>query len=145
MTAFAKLNRKLFIETLMCLMTASQVYGQVKSDSILVSRLDLIKQIELNDKNKAELNHSNKVISVADSVVLASRRYIASLDTVIALKDETISLLTLAKDVAIDNRNQLKKQLKDQKRKTLIKSVGWGVGGVGLGVILGVTAVILAK
>jgi hypothetical protein len=126
-------------------MTASQVYGQVKSDSILVSRIDLIKQIELNDRNKAELNHSNKVISVADSVVMASRRYIASLDTVIALKDETISLLTLAKDIAIDNRNELKKQLKLQKRKTLIKSVGWGVGGVGLGVILGVTAVILAK
>jgi hypothetical protein len=126
-------------------MTASQVYGQLKSDSILVSRLDLIKQIELNDRNKAELDHSNKVISVADSVVLASRRYIASLDTVIALKDETISLLTLAKDIAIDNRNELRKQLKLQKRKTLIKSVGWGVGGVGLGVILGVTAVILAK
>jgi hypothetical protein len=129
----------------MLVMTASQVYGQVKSDSILVSRLYLIKQIELNDRNKAELTHSNKVISVADSVVMASRRYIASLDTVIALKDETISLLTLAKDVAIDNRNELNKQLKDQKRKTLIKSVGWGVGGVGLGVILGVTAVILAK
>ncbi len=127
------------------MMTASQLFGQVKSDSILVSRLDLIKQIELNDRNKAELNHSNKVISVADSVVMASRRYIASLDTVIALKDETISLLTLAKDVAIDNRNELRKQLKLQKRKTLIKSVGWGVGGVGLGVILGVTAVILAK
>jgi hypothetical protein len=126
-------------------MTASQLFGQVKSDSILVSRIDLIIQIELNDRNKAELNHLNKVISVADSVVLASRRYIASLDTVIALKDETISLLTLAKDVAIDNRNELKKQLKLQKRKTLIKSVGWGVGGVGLGVILGVTAVILAK
>ena len=129
----------------MLVMIASQVFGQVKSDSILVSRLDLIKQIELNDKNKAELNHSNKVISVADSVVIASRRYIASLDTVIALKDETISLLTLAKDIAIDNRNELKKQLKLQKRKTLIKSLGWGVGGVGLGVILGVTAVILAK
>jgi hypothetical protein len=129
----------------MLVMTASQLFGQVKSDSILVSRLDLIKQIELNDRNKAELNHSNKVISVADSVVLASRRYIASLDTVIALKDETISLLTLAKDVAIDNRNELREQLKLQKRKTLIKSVGWGVGGVGLGVILGVTAVILAK
>ena len=129
----------------MLVMTASQLFGQVKSDSILVSRIDLIKQIELNDRNKAELNHSNKVISVADSVVLASRRYIASLDTVIALKDETISLLTLAKDIAIDNRNELRKQLKLQKRKTLIKSVGWGVGGVGLGVILGVTAVILAK
>ena len=129
----------------MLVMTASQVYGQVKSDSILVSRIDLIKQIELNDRNKAELDHSNKVISVADSVVLASQRYIASVDTVIALKDETISLLTLAKDVAIDNRNELKKQLKLQKRKTLIKSVGWGVGGVGLGVILGVTGVILAK
>ena len=129
----------------MLVMIASQVFGQVKSDSILVSRLDLIKQIELNDRNKAELDHSNKVISVADSVVLASRRYIASLDTVIALKDETISLLTLAKDIAIDNRNELKKQLKDQKRKTLIKSLGWGVGGLGLGVILGVTGVILAK
>lgn len=129
----------------MLVMIASQVFGQVKSDSILVSRLDLIKQIELNDRNKAELNHSNKVISVADSVVLASRKYIALFDTIFALKDETISLLTLAKDVAIDNRNELKKQLKDQKRKTLIKSVGWGVGGVGLGVILGVTAVILAK
>ena len=129
----------------MLVMIASQVYGQVKSDSILVSRIDLIKQIELNDRNKAELEQSNKLISVADSVVLASRRYIASLDTVIALKDETISLLTLAKDIAIDNRNELKKQLKLQKRKTLIKSVGWGVGGVGLGVILGVTAVILAK
>jgi hypothetical protein len=126
-------------------MTASQLFGQVKSDSILVSRIDLIKQIELNDRNKAELNHSNKVISVADSMFLVSGRYIASLDTVIALKDETISLLTLAKDIAIDNRNELNKQLKDQKRKTLIKSVGWGVGGVGLGVILGVTAVILAK
>jgi hypothetical protein len=126
-------------------MTASQVYGQVKSDSILVSRIDLIKQIELNDRNKAEIEHSNKVISVADSVVLASRKYIASLDTVIALKDETISLLTLAKDVAIDNRNELSEQLKLQKRKTLIKSVGWGVGGIGLGVILGVTGVILAK
>jgi hypothetical protein len=145
MTAFAKLNRKLFTVTLMLVMIASQLFGQVKSDSILVSRLDLIKQIELNDRNKAELNHSNKVISVADSVVLASRRYIASLDTVIALKDETISLLTLAKDIAIDNRNELKKQLKLQKRKTLIKSVGWGVAGAGLGVILGVTAVILAK
>jgi hypothetical protein len=126
-------------------MTALQLFGQVKSDSILVSRLDLIKQIELNDRNKAEIEHSNKVISVADSVVLASSRYIASLDTVIALKDETISLLTLAKDVAIDNRNELRKQLKLQKRKTLIKSVGWGVAGAGLGVILGVTAVILAK
>jgi hypothetical protein len=105
----------------------------------------LIKQIELNDRNKAEIEHSNKVISVADSVVMASRRYIASLDTVIALKDQTISLLTLAKDVAIDNRNELRKQLKLQKRKTLIKSVGWGVAGAGLGVILGVTAVILAK
>jgi hypothetical protein len=145
MTAFAKLNRKLFIATLMLVMTALQTFGQVKSDSILVSRVDLIKQIELNDRNKAELNHSNKVISVADSVVLASRRYIASLDTVIALKDETISLLTLAKDIAIDNRNELRKQLKLQKRKTLIKSVGWGVAGAGLGVILGVTAVILAK
>jgi hypothetical protein len=145
MTAYAKSSRKLFIATLMLVMTASQLFGQVKSDSILVSRIDLIKQIELNDRNKAELNHSNKVISVADSVVLASRRYIASLDTVIALKDETISLLTLAKDVAIDNRNELKKQLKLQKRKTLIKSVGWGVAGAGLGVILGVTAVILAK
>jgi hypothetical protein len=129
----------------MLVMTASQVYGQIKSDSILVSRIDLIKQIELNDRNKAELNHSNKVISVADSVVVASRRYIASLDTVIALKDETISLLTLAKDVAIDNRNELREQLKLQKRKTLIKSVGWGVAGAGLGVILGVTGVILAK
>ena len=129
----------------MLVMTASQLFGQVKSDSILVSRLDLIKQIELNDRNKAEIDHSNKVISVADSVVLASRRYISSLDTVIALKDETISLLTLAKDIAIDNRNELREQLKLQKRKTLIKSVGWGVGGVGLGVILGVTAVILAK
>ena len=129
----------------MLVMIASQLFGQVKSDSILVSRLDLIKQIELNDKRKAELDHSNKVISVADSVVLASRRYIASLDTVIALKDETISLLTLAKDIAIDNRNELKKQLKLQKRKTLLKSVGWGVAGAGLGVILGVTAVILAK
>jgi len=129
----------------MLVMIASQLFGQVKSDSILVSRIDLIKQIELNDRNKAELNHSNKVISVADSVVLVSRRYIASLDTVIALKDETISLLTLAKDVAIDNRNELREQLKLQKRKTLIKSVGWGVGGVGLGVILGVTGVILAK
>jgi hypothetical protein len=129
----------------MLVMTASQVFGQVKSDSILVSRIDLIRQIELNDRNKAELEHSNKVISVADSVVLASRKYIASLDTVIALKDETISLLTLAKDVAIDNRNELREQLKLQKRKTLIKSVGWGVAGAGLGVILGVTAVILAK
>jgi hypothetical protein len=129
----------------MLVMTASQLFGQVKSDSILVSRIDLIRQIELNDRNKAEIEHSNKVISVADSVVIASRKYIASLDTVIALKDETISLLTLAKDIAIDNRNELKKQLKLQKRKTLIKSVGWGVGGVGLGVILGVTAVILAK
>jgi hypothetical protein len=129
----------------MLVMTALQLFGQVKSDSILVSRLDLIKQIELNDRNKAEIEHSNKVISVADSVVLASSRYIASLDTVIALKDETISLLTLAKDVAIDNRNELRKQLKLQKRKTLIKSVGWGVAGAGLGVILGVTAVILAK
>jgi hypothetical protein len=129
----------------MLVMTASQLFGQVKSDSILVSRIDLIKQIELNDRNKAELDHSNKVISVADSVVLASRRYIASLDTVIALKDETISLLTLAKDVAIDNRNELREQLKLQKRKTLIKSVGWGVAGAGLGVILGVTGVILAK
>jgi hypothetical protein len=129
----------------MLVMTASLLYGQVKSDSILVSRIDLIKQIELNDRNKAELDYSNKVISVADSVVLASRRYIASLDTVIALKDETISLLTLAKDIAIDNRNELREQLKLQKRKTLIKSVGWGVGGVGLGVILGVTGVILAK
>jgi hypothetical protein len=107
--------------------------------------LDLIKQIELNDTNKAELDYCVDAISVADSVVLASRKYIASLDTVIALKDETIGLLTLAKDVAIDNRNELRKQLKLQKRKTLIKSVGWGVGGVGLGVILGVTAVILAK
>jgi hypothetical protein len=145
MTAYEKSSRKLFIVTLMLVMTASQLFGQVKSDSILVSRLDLIKQIELNDRNKAEIEHSNKVISVADSVVLASRKYIASLDTVIALKDETISLLTLAKDIAIDNRNELKKQLKLQKRKTLIKSVGWGLGGIGLGVILGVTGVILAK
>lgn len=129
----------------MLVMTASQVYGQVKSDSILVSRLDLIRQIELNDKRKAQWDYCVDAVSKADSVVLASRRYIASLDTVIVLKDETISLLTLAKDVAIDNRNELREQLKLQKRKTLIKSVGWGVGGVGLGVILGVTGVILAK
>lgn len=128
-------------------MIALSVFGQTKtkSDSILVSRFDLIKQIELNDKRKAQWDYCVETITKADSVVFASRRYIASLDTVIALKDETISLLTLAKDIAIDNRNELKKQLKLQKRKTLIKSLGWGVGGVGLGVILGVTTVILAK
>lgn len=128
-------------------MIALSVFGQTKtkSDSILVSRLDLIKQIELNDKRKAQWDYCVDAVSKADSVVVASRRYIASLDTVIALKDETMSLLTLAKEVAIDNRNELKEQLKLQKRKTLIKSLGWGVGGVGLGVILGVTTVILAK
>lgn len=122
---------------------ALQVFGQVKSDSVLVSRLDLIKQIELNDKRKAQWDYCVDAVSKADSVVFASRRYIASLDTVIALKDETISLLTLAKQVAIDNRNELKKQLKLQKRKTLIKSVGWGVGGLGVGVTLGSVLMLL--
>ena len=124
-------------------MTALQVFGQVKSDSVLVSRLDLIKQIEINDKRKAQWDYCVDAVSKADSVVVASRRYIASLDTVIALKDETISLLTLAKNVAIDNRNELKKQLNLQKRKTLIKSVGWGVGGFGVGVTLGAVLMLL--
>ena len=124
-------------------MTAFQVFGQVKSDSILVSRLDLVKQIELNDKRKAQWDYCVEAVTKADSVVVASRQYIASLDTVIALKDETISLLTLAKDLAIDNRNELRKQLKLQKRKTLIKSVGWGVGGVGLGVTVGAVLMLL--
>lgn len=124
---------------------ASQVFGQVKSDSVLVSRIDLIKQIELNDKRKAQWDYCVETITKADSVVFASRRYIASLDTVIALKDETISLLTLAKQVAIDNRNELKKQLKLQKRKTLIKSVGWGVGGLGVGVTLGAVLMLLKE
>jgi hypothetical protein len=105
--------------------------------------LDLIKQIELNDKRKAQWDYCVDAVSKADSVVVASRRYIASLDTVIALKDETMSLLTLAKDIAIDNRNELKKQLKLQKRKTLIKSVGWGVGGLGVGVTIGAVMMLL--
>jgi len=110
-------------------MIALSVFGQTKtkSDSILVSRLDLIKQIELNDKRKAQWDYCVDAVSKADSVVFASRRYIASLDTVIALKDETISLLTLAKQVAIDNRNELKKQLKLQKKKGTIKVVTVGV------------------
>jgi len=110
---------------------ALQVFGQVKSDSVLVSRLDLIKQIELNDKRKAQWDYCVDAVSKADSVVVASRRYIASLDTVIALKDETITLLTLAKDVAIDNRNELRKQLKLQKRKGTIKVVTVGVSSAG--------------
>lgn len=122
---------------------ALQVFGQVKSDSVLVSRIDLVKQIELNDKRKAQWDYCVEAISKADSVVVASRRYIASLDTVIALKDETITLLTFAKQVAIDNRNELKKQLKLQKRKTLIKSVGWGVGGLGVGVTIGAVLMLL--
>lgn len=126
-------------------MIALSVFGQTKtkSDSILVSRLDLIKQIELNDKRKAQWDYCVETITKADSVVLASRRYIASLDTVIGLKDETINLLTLAKDVAIDNRNELRNQLKIQKRKTLIKSVGLGVGGLGVGVTLGAVLMLL--
>ena len=128
-------------------MIALSVFGQTKtkSDSILVSRLDLIKQIELNDKRKAQWDYCVDAISKADSVVVASRRYIASLDTVIALKDETMSLLTLAKDIAIDNRNELKKQLKLQKRKTLIKSVGWGLGGSGLGLTVGAVLMLLKE
>ena len=126
-------------------MIALSVFGQTKtkSDSILVSRFDLIKQIELNDKRNAQWDYCVDAVSKADSVVVASRRYIASLDTVIALKDETMSLLTLAKDIAIDNRNELKKQLKLQKRKTLIKSVGWGVGGLGVGVTIGAVMMLL--
>jgi len=126
-------------------MIALSVFGQTKtkSDSILVSRIDLIKQIEINDKRKAQWDYCVDAVSKADSVVVASRRYIASLDTVIALKDETISLLTLAKDVAIDNRNELRKQLKLQKRKTLIKSVGWGLGGSGLGLTVGAVLILI--
>ena len=126
---------------------ASQVFGQVKSDSVLVSRLDLIKQIELNDKRKAQWDYCVDAVSKADSVVFASRRYIASLDTVIALKDETITLLTEAKDecksLAEKNRISYEKNLKLQKRKTLIKSVGWGVGGLGVGVTLGAVLMLL--
>lgn len=128
-------------------MIALSVFGQTKtkSDSILVSRLDLIKQIELNDKRKAQWDYCVEAITKADSVLLASQRYIASLDTVIALKDETISLLTLAKNVAIDNRNELKKQLKAQKRKTLHSSLGWGIGGGGVGFVAGVVTIFAVK
>jgi hypothetical protein len=53
-------------------MTALQVFGQVKSDSVLVSRIDLIKQIELNDKRNAQWDYCVDAVSKADSVVFAS-------------------------------------------------------------------------
>lgn len=122
-------------------------FGQTKtkSDSILVSRLDLIKQIELNDKRKAQWDYCVEAVTKADSVVVASQRYIASLDTVIDLKDETISLLTLAKDISIDNAKELRKQLKAQKRKTFRSSLGWGIGGGGVGFVAGVVTILAVK
>ncbi len=121
----------------MLVMIASAVFGQAKSDSVLVSRIDLIKQIELNDKRKAQWDYCVRLSLQCDSIIVESRRTIVAMDTVIRLKDETINLLTLAKDVAIDNRNEIAKQLKLQKRKTVIKSVGWGVGGGAFGFALG--------
>ena len=124
-------------------MTALQVFGQVKSDSILVSRIDLIKQIELNDKRKAQWDYCVDAVSKADSVVFASRRYIASLDTVIALKDETISLLTLAKDVAINTTKLQTAQLKAERRKGNRKAIGWGVGSGAVGFMVGATLILI--
>lgn len=109
---------------------ALQVFGQVNSDSILVSKSELKKQIDLNDKHKAQWKYCVETITKADSVVVASRRYIASLDTVIALKDETITLLTEAKNecksLADKNRIAYEKNLKLQKRKGFMKTVTVG-------------------
>jgi hypothetical protein len=126
-------------------MIASFAFGQtkIKSDSILVSRVDLIKQIELNDKRKAQWDYCVEAITKADSVVVASRRYIASLDTVIALKDETIALLSLAKDVAINTTKLQTAQLKAERKKGNRKAIGWGVGGSVGGFGLGALFVLL--
>jgi hypothetical protein len=84
-----------------------------------------------------------ETITKADSAALTASLYLASKDTIIKSQSETISLLTLAKDVAIDNRNELKKQLKLQKRKTLIKSVGLSVGFFGVGATVGAVLMLL--
>ena len=143
MTAYEKLNRKLFTVILMLLMTALQTFGQVKSDSILVSRIDLIKQIELNDKRKAQIDYCAEAITKADSVVLASRLYITALDTVIALKDETISLLTLVKDEAKRTIKEQDKQLKAERKKGNRKAIGWGVGSGAVGFMVGATLILI--
>jgi len=49
----------------------------------------------------------------------------------------------LAKEVEIDNGNELRKELKIQERKTFIKSVGLCVGGLGVGVTIGAVLMLL--
>lgn len=121
-------------------MIASQLFGQANSGSILVSRAELKKQIDLNDKHKAQWKYCVETITKADSAALTATLYLASKDTIIKSQSETISLLTLAKDVAIDNRNELKKQLKLQKKKGTQKAVaiglGSGAGGAGFTAII---------
>ena len=119
----------LFIAILMLVMIASQLFGQANSDSILVSRAELKKQIDLNDKHKAQWKYCVETITKADSAALTATLYLASKDTIINEQSETISLLTLAKDVAINTTKLQTAQLKAERKKGTRKAIGWGVGG----------------
>jgi hypothetical protein len=126
-------------------MIASCVFGQTKtkSDSVLVSRLDLIKQIELNDKRKAQWDYCVNALTECDSVKVLAENHIKSVNTTIALMQEEISLLTLAKDIAINTTKLQTQQIKAERRKGNRKAIGWGVGGLGLGVTIGAVLMLI--
>jgi hypothetical protein len=118
-------------------MIASFAFGQTKtkSDSILVSRIDLIKQIELNDKRKAQWDYCVTALTECDSMKILAANHIKSVSTTIELMQEEISLLTLAKDIAINTTKLQTEQIKAERRKGNRKTIAWSIisGAVGFG------------
>ena len=129
----------------MLVVIASSVFGQVNlpSDSSMVANKDLAKQIELNDKRKAQWDYCVTALTECDSIKILAANHIKSVSNTIALMQEEISLLALAKDIAINTTKLQTAQLKAERKKGTRKAICWGVGSGAVGFSLGALLVLL--
>lgn len=130
----------------MLMATAFTAFGKDNSkDSTKVANTDIIKGIERNDRQQAQIAHCVEQLIVLDKIILEAKTFKFQHDSLINIKDMRIA--TLQEGAVLDSAKikEQEKLIKGGKRKVIRVAVGAGTAGFGGGFLTGIVLWLKSK
>lgn len=130
----------------MLMATAFTAFGKDNSkDSTNVANTDIVKGIERNDRQQAQITHCIEQLIVLDRIILETKTFKFQHDSIINIKDMRIA--TLQEGAVLDSAKikEQEKLIKGGKRKVIRVAVGSATAGFGGGFLTGIVLWLKSK